>query len=142
MRSTPGRPLSGLTPAGRGSSAKASMASPTRRLTGLSRARNAFRARGRNSIRYGTAGLQPRLGPNLLPRYGLTRLGERLTGRPRVGEVLQQFAELLGRQALQPRGDLSRDDRGEPLPVLGQVHDLAAGSIMRSAGYPGSFIER
>ena len=41
-----------------------------------------------------------------------------------------------------PRGDLSRDDRGEPLPVLGQVHDLAAGSIMRSAGYAGSFIER
>jgi hypothetical protein len=54
MRSTPWAPVIIFAAAGRGSAARASTASPILRRTGLSRARNAFRARGRHSIRYVT----------------------------------------------------------------------------------------
>lgn len=53
------------------------MASPTQRLTGLSRARNAFRARGRNSILYGTSCAAP-AGVVALGAEFITQVGERV----------------------------------------------------------------
>jgi hypothetical protein len=75
--------------------------------------------------------------PDLLSRYRLRAgldLGQRLACGLRVGEVLQQLADLCGSQVLQLGRQFGRDDRGEPLAVLGEVDDLTARSVMRRVG--------
>ena len=48
--------------------------------------------------------------PDLLPRNGLARLGERLTRRGGVRQILEQLTGVLLVHALQCLGELSRDD--------------------------------
>jgi hypothetical protein len=70
-------------------------------------------------------------------------LGKGLTGRLGVGEVLQQLSELLRTEMFQLGGKLGRHYRRKTLPVLGQVHDLPTGRLMRSrSNVAGLLVER
>jgi hypothetical protein len=77
--------------------------------------------------------LQP--GLDLLPRDGLGRRRGCLAGSGRAGRIFANFPCLTRRNALKHCGELSRDNRGEALAVLGEVDDLAAGSLMRRLGH-------
>jgi hypothetical protein len=76
-------------------------------------------------------GLQPCLGLDLLPGDGLATLGKRTAGFERIREVFQQLMERFCGHALDFGGNLSRDDSRQPLPVLSQINNLTAGSVVR-----------
>jgi hypothetical protein len=72
----------------------------------------------------------------LLPRNGLARLGERLTRRGGVRQVLEQLTGVLLAHALQGLGELSRNDGSQPFPALGEVHHMPPRGIPSGTGHP------
>src|SRR5215471_13345451 len=131
-------PVSIRAPGGLGLSRNASAAALIRSAMGRSSLPSERMALGLTPVRTGwRSRVETEFGPDLLgrDRYGTCLdLGQRLPGRLCVGEVLKEVPELLRGEVFQFRCQLRRDDRRQPLPVLGQVHDLASCCIVRSRG--------
>src|SRR5260370_25217553 len=107
------------------------------------------RAAGANTSEYSggwfTSGSDAQLGPYLVGRdEGSTVAyhGERVPEREDVGQVFQEGCGVCGLDLLQCYCELSRDDGGQALAMLGEVDDPATRGLVRGHADAGCIFDR